>query len=140
MVREHTYYPQFFIIFVHAFILFVLLIFIDNGVDINYEAFLVGSSVVAILTYAATRYFKIVVTDNYLRGYDFWGKYHTIDWGSVIGVKPIRIVGLKYLRVDNTESRRPLWIPLFLDDISGFRLEVIKRLNSDNPLKKYLDG
>ena len=139
MEENYTYRSKFFISFIHTFLIFCVLLFIDDGLDINFEAFFFGSGLLIILTYRAIRYFKITITDKYLKGYDCWGKYHSVDWASITGVKPIRIAGLKYFRVESTAFKRPLWIPHFLDNISGFKSEAIKRLSDENPLKKYLE-
>lgn len=139
MKQMHIYRSQFFITLIHSFLIFAILVFIDDGFDVNVEAFIFATGVAVILTYVAIRYFKITITDKSLKGYDCWGKYHTIDWNSITGVKPIRIAGLKYLRIENTDSKRPLWIPHFLDNFSKFKIEVLKRVTNENPLKIYLD-
>lgn len=84
------------------------------------------------------RFYKITITNEGLRGYDFWGVYHTINWKGIIKVTPVKILGLKYIKINNEDSSRPLWIPLFLNDMDGFIKEVKGRLEADNPLQLYL--
>ena len=134
------YRSKFMICFIHIFFIFSLFIFIDDGLDVNVVAFLISSMFAALMTYMAVRYFKVIITDDYLRGYDFWGKYHSAEWNSIININPIQIAGLKYVRVESTKIKRPLWIPLFLNDMSGFKSEANKRLDTGNPLKMFLDS
>ena len=128
------------ITFVHIFILFSTLVIIDDGLDIDYEAFLFATVCILLLTVAVVRYFKITITDGNLRAYDFWGMYHTLEWNSVTSVKAIRILGLKYVRVYGTTCKRPLWIPLFLNDMSGFEKEVCQILDVQHPFRNYLES
>ena len=139
MEEKYIYRSKFIISFVHIYLVFFILILVDDGLGIDYEALLFASVIVTILTFVVIRYFKITITDKYLNGYDFWGIYHSVDWGSIMDVKPIRIAGLRYFRIESTMSKRSLWIPFFLDNISGFKKESIKRLGENNPLKKYLE-
>jgi len=133
------YRSKFIISFIHVFLIFSLSVFISDGLNVDIEAFIFAFIYITIATYICIRYFKITITDEYLRGYDFWGKYHSVEWNNIISIKPIRIAGLKYVRVESKTLRRPLWVPLFLNDMCSFKAEVNKRLADGNPLKTFLD-
>ena len=121
------------------YLVFIALLIIDKGLDIDIEAFIFVSVLALPINYAFVHHFKIIITDDNLRGYDFWGKYHSVEWNSILNVKPIQVAWLKYVRIENSISKRPLWIPLFLNDMSSFNKEAIKRLDEGNPFRVFLE-
>jgi|SRR5690554_1832861 len=132
------YRSKFWIMFLHILGLYTLLVVIDDGFDINYEAFLVGLIFVMLFSVVATYYFKITTFENHIRAYDFWGKYHSLEWRNITKVKSIQIVGLKYLRVYGDGQARPLWIPCFLRNMDEFVKDVHNKISHENPLYDYL--
>jgi hypothetical protein len=107
-------------------LVFTILVFIDDGLDINIESFLVASLCALLFNYVLIRSFKITITDENMRSYDFWGKSHSIEWDSIVDVKPIQIAWLKYVRVIKTSTSRPLWEPIFFNDMYKFKRETTK--------------
>src|SRR5262245_36534973 len=64
--------------------------------------------------------FRVFVSPEGIRCYDFWGRYHTVTWPDVVDVRPINMLGLKYLRVYAEDVSTPVWVPTFLTDQRGF--------------------
>lgn len=139
MEEKFIYRLQFFPPLFLSYSLFIIIVLIDVGLNINIVALIYATLVAVLWNYILTRYFTVVVTDKYLKGCYCWGIYHSISWNSISGVKPIWILGLKFLRLESTSSGRTLWIPLFLENISEFKREVLKRVGVDSLLKEYLD-
>ena len=85
----------------------------------------------------AAAYFQVYVSPDGLRCFDFWGKYRFVRWDEITRQAPINVLGLKYLRVFGSSLRRPLWVPLFLQQdemfwettarLSGSRVTNIER-------------
>ncbi len=140
MPEQIIYRSKFIISFIHVFFGYCLFVLIEDGFDINPDAFVFGTIITIILTFAITRYYKIIVSDEYLRGYTFWGKYYSIPWETITNVKPIRIIGMKYIKVFNTLSKRPLWVPVFLNNMLSFKHEAIGKMKEENPMRIYLEN
>ena len=83
-------------------------------------------------------YYRVYVTSEGIKGFDFFCFYHLARWESVKEARPINLLGLRYLRVFSTDASRPLWVPLFLSDMSGFRETVCRHAEPNNPLLKSL--
>jgi hypothetical protein len=83
---------------------------------------------------APIAHYGVYVTGEGIKCFDFFCAYHLARWGSVQEVRPINLFGLRYLRVFSTDASRPLWVPLFLSDMSGFRETVSRHAEPDNPL------
>ena len=137
MEENKIFRSSFFISFIHVYLIFLIIVFVGDGFDINIEAFFVGSAFVLIFTFVLIRYFKITITNTGIKGYGFWGKYHSIEWEDIVDVKPLRIIGLKYIRVFNTRTKRPLWLPLFLSDMNRFKEEIQAIVPHNNPMNLF---
>ncbi len=82
--------------------------------------------------------YTITVRDSGIYGYNLWGNYSWLEWEEMTGVRPIRYVGLPYLRLFFVGSPTPLWIPLFLVNQHQFNQIVIEYAPEANPLKVAL--
>jgi hypothetical protein len=69
-----------------------------------------------------------------LRAADFWGRFREVPWTEVVAVRPINMLGLKYLRAYRAGGGSPLWLPLFLGDLGGFGLVVRRYAGPQHPL------
>ena len=136
MEENKIFRSAIFITFVHVFLLYAVIVFIDDGLDVNKIAFLIGSIIALFFNYLMIRFFKITINSEGIKGYDCWGIIHFIEWERIVDVKPIRIFGLKYIRALNKETR-PLWLPLFLSDMNKFKEEIQKRVPQNNPLNLF---
>ena len=93
-----------------------------------------------LLLFPAIAYFKIYVGKNGIKCYDFWGSYHYVEWPQVREIRPIRLLGLKYLRVYAEGFPRPLWVALDLAEIDRFVDLVIASAGPEHMLTEYLAG
>ena len=138
MEENQIYRSNYFITFFHSFLVFVILILIDDGLEINWEAFIFATALMLLINLFLILYYKITINSNSLKGYDVWGIYHTIEWNTIVEVKPIRIAWLKFVKVVNT-TNRPLWLPLFLNDMNLFIDKVETIVPKENPLRIFLE-
>ncbi|WP_286262008.1 hypothetical protein [Thalassotalea atypica] len=139
MEEKHIYRSKILISYGHVFVLFFILVILDNGIDISISAFIFASLLILIFTLIVIRFYKVTITDKYLTGYDYYGKYHSISWASIVSVKATRFGFLKYIKIESNDTKSVLWVPLFLDGFASFKVEALKRLENNNPLRKYLE-
>jgi hypothetical protein len=79
---------------------------------------------VFVFIVAAVVLFRVYVSAEGLRCYSFWGNYHNLGWPEIDSVRPINLLGLRYLRVGSSQSGHTVWVPLFLADMPRFRAAV----------------
>ncbi len=88
----------------------------------------------AATSLAIAWFLRVQVCDQGLRCGNFWGAYSFVSWQSITDVKPTRFIWLPYLRIFAPSLRWPIWLPLFLQDESGFWITVLPWLKADSPL------
>ena len=91
-----------------------------------------------VLTFLVVLFFPVSVSASGLRSFDAWGRYHRVAWANITAAQPVRVLGLKYLRVQQGSGGRPIWVPLFLADMARFRTLVLQHSGSANPLAQAL--
>ena len=107
-----------------------------HGISVHLPQVLItaASAILTGLVLAAViAYFRVYVTREGIKCYDFFGIYHLARWDSIEEARPINLLGLRYLRVFCTDTSRPLWVPLFLSDMSGFSETVSRHAEPNNP-------
>ena len=98
--------------------------------------FSVWISADALFVLIVNRFFPVFVGRSGLKCFDFWARYHHVDWASIHTVKPINWLGLKYLLVYSSQLARPIWLPVFLNEPSAFRsISLDRGAESDAFLK-----
>ena len=96
--------------------------------------------IAALAVSALTTFFKVKVSQEGISGSTFWGVKHIyITWNDIKRVKPIRLFGLRWLRLFCKSIKRPLWIPLFLKNMSEFQKLVMQYSDEGNPIREHLD-
>lgn len=138
-MNKNIYYSKYFITFAHSFSIFLVIVLINHGFDLNYKAFVVAAIVISIFILIGIRYYKTSISDTKLESYDAWGRRHSIELNRITKIKPIQIALLRYVRVMDELGKRPVWIPLFLNDLNGFKIELEKHLSPENILVSYLE-
>lgn len=93
----------------------------------------------AVLQAVVIRWQSIVATPNLLRCSDFWGRYHTIQWVSVRDVRRVGWGFFRFLRIENDDSKNPIWLPLFLEKPTRFWGYLQLHLRPSNPLRSWMD-
>lgn len=94
-----------------------------------------GAEAVGLLgVFLLSRFFQIYVSRDRLGAYNSLGVYREARWSDIDKVRPLNVVGLRYLRVTDNESRIPLWVPLYLNDREGFYRRVCEYAGPEHPL------
>src|SRR5205823_5702482 len=87
-----------------------------NGVEIHLAVVPASFLFALVNTLALAPFVDLYPVDvgaDGLKCYDVFGQYHFAPWPTVKGVRPISVLGLRYLRVWSPDTPRPLWVPLF---------------------------
>jgi len=100
-------------------------------------ALVIGLESGVVLAWAVDCY-PVDVTADGIKCYDVFSRYHFAPWPTIDGVRPINVLGLRYLRVQSSATPRPLWVPLFLSDMPGFCAAIVDRAGPDHPLAEAL--
>ncbi|HET6576420.1 MAG TPA: hypothetical protein VFG68_22665 [Fimbriiglobus sp.] len=98
-----------------------------------------GAALIALLVPGLWVYvfiWRVWVGPDALRGSDFWGRFVTMRWGSIRAVKPLDVPFLPVLRVYSTETRRVIWLPLFLVNYRRFAELVAEYAGADHPVTR----
>ena len=83
---------------------------------------------------------KVTISLDGITGSTFWGIKSTfVPWDDIDRVKPISLFGTRWLRLFGKSLKRPLWIPLFLKNMSEFQKHVMHCSKEGNPIRKYID-
>ena len=72
-----------------------------------------------------------------ITGYDHWGQEWHLPWEAISRVRPVNLLGFKFLKVHCEYSGVSLWLPLFLADPQGFRAGVARYGMPGQPLWDY---
>jgi hypothetical protein len=91
-----------------------------------------------VLLALALAYYRVSVAADGLKCYDAFGIYHFAAWPTVERVRPLNLLGLRYLLVRSSAVPRALWVPLFLADLPGFRAAVAQHAGPTHPLAEAL--
>ena len=79
---------------------------------------------------------RVWVGPDALRGWDFWGRFVTVPWGSIHTVKLLNFPLLPTARLYSTGTRRVIWLPLFLAGYSRFAELVAEYAGEDHPVTR----
>jgi len=96
------------------------------------------AAVLAFLFWGAARLFPVKLTAVAIRCYDTAGLYQTVRWADVQNVEPISPYGLRYLQLSAKHLRRPVTVPLWLEDMPRFLQAVERYAGQDHPLTRAL--
>jgi hypothetical protein len=94
-----------------------------------------GAEVVGLLgVLVMSRFFQIYVSPDHLGAYNPWGVYREARWSEIEKVRPVNILGLRYLRATTSGSKRILSIPLFLGNREEFYWRICEYAGPEHPL------
>lgn len=96
------------------------------------------AAVISLLSWGAVRVFPVKLTPAAIRCYDTAGLYQTVRWADVESVELIGPHGLPYLQVSAINLRRPITIPLWLEDMPRFLEAVERYAGQHHPLTRAL--
>lgn len=69
-----------------------------------------------------------------IRGSNAWGWPVTTGWASITRTSRVPVPVVPLARVYSTETRRVLWLPLFLNDFPKFAELVARYAGRSNPV------
>jgi hypothetical protein len=99
-----------------------------------------GAAAVTVLMVPALWLYVLIwrvwVGPDTLCASDVWGRFVTVPWASVRAARPFNLLTLPYLRVFSTETRRVMWLPLFLADYRRFAELVAEYAGADHPVTR----
>jgi hypothetical protein len=93
-----------------------------------------GELVAAVLVLPLIAYYKVYVSPDGVRAYNFWGVYRFARWADFRRVALGSFLGLPLLRAYTDGAWTPLWLPLFLADWDGFCALVRTHAGAEHPL------
>jgi hypothetical protein len=82
--------------------------------------------------------YRVYVLEDGLRGYTAWGTYRTLRWPEINDVRPLNVLGMRFLLVRSVGGGSAIWVPLFLAEMSGFRAAVRESAGEDHLLSRAL--
>lgn len=88
----------------------------------------------AIALFAMRRRFPIRLEPNELVCCDWLCKYFPVSWESIYEAKAWPMMGLNYLRILSSESPRPLWFPLNVDNADQLEALIATYVEDDHPI------
>ncbi len=92
-----------------------------------------------ILTAILVAYFRVYIYADGIRSYDFWGRYHYLQWSDIEMIRPINLLGFSYVRLYSNGKSPTISIPLFLVGIDRVKELVTQYAEPDNPLALYFE-
>jgi hypothetical protein len=99
---------------------------------------------IPILVFAAIAPFawlyRIRVHEAGLRGYDAYGRFHSVRWSSMTAARPMALLTLEYLRVETSSVGVELVIPLFLSERARFERMIREVAGPLNPMSRHFEA
>lgn len=84
------------------------------------------------------RRYKFQVGPEGVSCYNFWGLKRTIPWDSIQVVRPFKMFGLEYLRIEATGLRSDIWLPMFVDHERVLADLILAHASEPHPLAACL--
>jgi len=133
-----------YIIFIPLWIIRLVFIDVESSPELSSFVllYLLGCLAVAYAVSALLSFCKVQVSQDGISGFNFWGgitRRAFVRWDEIEEVRPIRFFGLRYLRLFCKSIKKPLWIPLFLNNVNEFQKLVIQYSNEGNDIRGHLD-
>jgi hypothetical protein len=130
-----------YIIFIPLWIISLVLFYTQSPeLSSFFLLFLLGYLAIAHAASALSSLCGVKVSQDGVSGSTVWGiKGIFVTWDDIEKVKPIRLFGLRYLRLFCNSKKLPLWIPLFLNNVNEFQKLVIQYSNEGNVIREHLD-
>ena len=128
------------VLFTASVILGNSLVWLAGGAHSAVTYLLVVPAAVLVLTSGAVlilrRQFTVNLSPEGLRCCDFWGSYHTAAWNGIRGVTVWHLLGLPYLRIESSETRRPLWMSLSLEREADLPEILASFVDVEHPIRE----
>ena len=137
--------PLFLAIALCTGLLGLLLSMILTGFDIRAFQWKVVFAVIFLIAWSLTwttiivLYYTITISESGIKGYNFWGGYRFVEWGTTKECRTMNLLGLKYLRIFTLDNRLPLWVPMFLNHLQDFKRNIINLTDQGNCMRSYFE-
>jgi hypothetical protein len=82
----------------------------------------------------------VYISRESLTAFRAGGGYRQALWSEISAVRPVNMLGLRYLRVYTFGSKYPIWVPLYLSDRERFYWRVCDFAGPQHPLAVALEG
>ena len=115
-----AFWPYWLFIYAEGAIGFTLVLFLLHGNKIDWPAYwvilgiMIGLSAVA--TWGMHWFYVFRITNTEIKGFNSLGLPTVFLWKEVTEMKPINLLGLKYLRIYSQGRYWALWFPLQIAD------------------------
>ena len=148
---QHKFYSNFKIGLLFGGLVYALTIIFLAGKDILFGqpineivsififTFISGIFVVPLLTWIIIRIFPVYVLKEGLRSYNIYCFYKTIQWNEIQTIRPISIIGFKYIRVKSKSGGPPIWIPIWINNKKDFLDNIDNFGGNKSFFQKYFD-
>jgi hypothetical protein len=149
--QEHVYQPGFLLLFAPIFLFGAT---VGAGLTIALQAMgHVGYGVVSYMflqllsiiylwavvgAYIVAKLFAVKLTGDAIRGRTFWGTARSLEWSNVSDMRPLNIVGFRFLRIYPKEGGAPLWVPLFVKKKAEFLAAIESRASTSRRTEHVL--
>lgn len=92
----------------------------------------------ALFLGAVTALVRFTVSAVGLRTFNTFGSWKVIPWDQISRADPAKYYFLPHLRLTVDHHATKYWIPLFLEDMHGFRAAVLQATDEFNPVYRAL--
>ena len=92
----------------------------------------------AIILAIVTACVKFRVSSEGVHTFSTLGRWGLVPWPAISSAVPAKYYFLPHIRLTVDSQKRSFWIPLFLNDMHGFRKAVIDQAGTENPLSQAL--
>lgn len=133
--------PIYIYIVVLASLLFLVVLYIKKGMDVDPVGVVVALTALIIVTVPMTRKIikKMYISVNQygMQGHDTLGKQRYVAWGEITKVRKLNLLFFKYLLIYTKPDSKITWLPLTVTEPVKFSNQVISFINQGNPLLSY---
>ena len=149
--QEHVYQPGFLLLFAPIFLFGAA---VDAGFTVVLQAmgylsygvvsytFLQLLAIIyfwaVVSAYILTKAFAVKLTGDAIRGRTFWGSARSLEWPNVADMRPLNIMGFRFLRIYPKEGGAPLWVPLFVKNKAEFLAAIESRASTGRRVEHVL--
>ncbi len=99
----------------------------------------IGMFIVLVIFLVALRaYFKVYISSNYIHCYTSTGRYLTASWQKIESAEISEVSGMPYIYLGISGLSSQLTIPVWLDNMAQFKVQVSGYAGASHPLSELL--
>ncbi len=104
--------------------IFILLVE-ERWIPIFSSTLITGTVVILVISLALARWYRVEISDETIKGPNFWGGFTKIPFSEGISYKSVGIPGFRYLKIHGV-SKEVIWVTLPVNDQSELFLQLSK--------------